>query len=136
MKIHTFIRKNGFTLIEILVVISIIGVLAAVGAVSYSSAQKRARDADRRTDLGNIASSLEQYYAVCGNVYPAVADGATVGNIICASPSLAILPTAPSDPEATGYQCRLTGGCTTSSYTICSDYMEAEPTRYCVRNQQ
>lgn len=68
-------KKNaGFTLFELLVVISIIALIIAVGTASYSSAQKRARDAKRRQDLQAIQKSFEQYYAVNGD-YPAVGEG-------------------------------------------------------------
>jgi len=55
--------KKGFTLIELLVVISIIGLLAAAGLATFTSAQKRARDARRKSDLHNVSLALEQYYA-------------------------------------------------------------------------
>lgn len=51
--------KKGFTLIELLVVISIIGILAALVTVSFSSAQKQARDTKRKSDLRQYQNSLE-----------------------------------------------------------------------------
>ncbi|QQG43927.1 MAG: prepilin-type N-terminal cleavage/methylation domain-containing protein [Candidatus Roizmanbacteria bacterium] len=54
--------KKGFTLLELLVVIGIIAVLIGVGAVSYSTAQKKARDAKRRSDLKTVQNCMEQYY--------------------------------------------------------------------------
>ncbi len=60
--IFTGLRINrGFTMIEILVVVTIIGLLAGVGAVSYSQFVKKARDARRQADLENVRSALEQY---------------------------------------------------------------------------
>lgn len=59
-------RKNllkGFTLLELLVVISIIGILIALGTVSYSTAQKKSRDAKRKADIKNIQNGFEQYYS-------------------------------------------------------------------------
>ena len=61
--------RKGFTLIELLVVISIIGLLAAAGLATFSSAQKRARDARRISDIKAIETALAQYYTE-NNMYP------------------------------------------------------------------
>lgn len=52
----------GFTLIEILVVMVIIGVLATIGLGQFQSAQVKGRDAKRKSDLKNIGTALEVYY--------------------------------------------------------------------------
>lgn len=56
-------NRYGFSLIELMVVISIIGVLMAIGAVSYTTAQRKARDSSRKNAMDSIAKALEQYYA-------------------------------------------------------------------------
>ncbi|PIT96248.1 hypothetical protein COT94_01415, partial [Candidatus Falkowbacteria bacterium CG10_big_fil_rev_8_21_14_0_10_37_14] len=53
----------AFTLIELLIVIAIIGVLATLATVAVSSARGRARDAKRVSDLKQISTALEMYYA-------------------------------------------------------------------------
>ncbi|MEX2028479.1 MAG: type II secretion system protein [Candidatus Curtissbacteria bacterium] len=55
--------KQGFTLIELLVVISIIGILSALAVVSFSGAQARARDGQRKNDLNALKSALQLYYS-------------------------------------------------------------------------
>lgn len=57
------IPKSGFTLLELLVVISIIGILIALGTVSYSTAQKKTRDAKRKADIKSIQNGMEQYFS-------------------------------------------------------------------------
>ncbi len=56
-------KKFGFTLIELMVVVLIIMLLAGVIIVNVDNARRKARDAKRVSDLGLIASALENYYA-------------------------------------------------------------------------
>lgn len=56
-------KKSGFTLVELLVVISIIALLSVVGAIVYSTVLKQGRDSKRQSDLNAIQSALEQYYS-------------------------------------------------------------------------
>lgn len=63
-------RILGFTLLELLVVMAILGILAAIGMASYTGVQAKARDARRKSDLENIARAMEMYYNDNGN-YPA-----------------------------------------------------------------
>lgn len=55
-------KKNGFTLVELLVVMAIIGILAAISIVSFQTSQTKARDAQRKSDLNQIGQTLEAYY--------------------------------------------------------------------------
>jgi len=57
------IRKNkiGFTLIELMVVISVIGLIAGMTMVSMRDARAKARDARRKQDLAAIVSAMELY---------------------------------------------------------------------------
>ncbi len=64
----------GFTLVELLVVMSIIGVLAALAVGSFRTAQMRGRDTTRKSDLKQISHSLELFYADYGR-YPDATGG-------------------------------------------------------------
>ncbi len=64
------LAQKGFTLIEMLVVISIIGILATLVAANLNSARSRARDAERKSDMKNIQTALRIYYNDNGR-YPA-----------------------------------------------------------------
>lgn len=72
-------RQAGFTLIEILIVIVIIGILAAIGLGNFMSSQQKARDARRKSDLKQIGIALESIFADYGR-YPA---SSTEGHIGC-----------------------------------------------------
>jgi prepilin-type N-terminal cleavage/methylation domain-containing protein len=57
-----FRNRSGFTLIEIMVAISILAILATIGMTTYSQVQLRGRDAKRKQDLRAIATAFELYY--------------------------------------------------------------------------
>lgn len=78
----TFKRVKGFTLIELLIVVAIISILVTVGAVSFSRIQRQGRDAERKTDLREIESALEIYYADKGEYPDGTFGGATVRSAI------------------------------------------------------
>ncbi len=63
--------KKGFTLVEILIVVSIIGLLASIVLVGLGSFRSRGRDARRIADLGQTQNALELYYSKFGS-YPSV----------------------------------------------------------------
>lgn len=124
-------KYKGFSLIELLVVISIIGVLLIFATVSYDSMQKKARDTRRKDDIKKIQAAYEQYFALCGGAYPLPDNNAVPENITCADPALTILAPAPVDPSGNSYPC---DSCTESQYTILPDYETNES--FEVTNQQ
>ena len=73
-------KARGFTVVEILVVIIIMAILLTLAVVNVRSTQINARDAERQTDVENIAIRLESYYNAPkgatggGSHYPATAD--------------------------------------------------------------
>ena len=127
-------KKQGFSLLELLVVVGVIAILLAVGVSSYSTLQKKSRDAKRKGDLKALQQAAEQYYSICGYQYPT--DFPSNG-IVCLSPFQAIMPVSelPTDPK-TGdhYTCEDVATCDADGFTICAT--PALEDRICVTNQQ
>jgi prepilin-type N-terminal cleavage/methylation domain-containing protein len=69
------LSQKGFTLLELLVVISIIGVFSAVISINFNDVRKSARDDIRKADLQQLQVALELYKAQYG-YYPAEGCGA------------------------------------------------------------
>lgn len=65
--------RKGFTLIEMLIVVMVIGILASAVLVGLGSVQKGARDSRRVSDLKQVQNALELYFNRCG-FYPGMAD--------------------------------------------------------------
>lgn len=65
---HRF-RRRGFTLVELIIVITVITILATIGMFSFVNVQKQTRDSTRSADVNVIAEALENYYSHNGE-YP------------------------------------------------------------------
>jgi prepilin-type N-terminal cleavage/methylation domain-containing protein len=132
--------NKGFSLFELLVVISIIAIISAIGLTSYTQTQKRARDAKRREDIQAVSKALEQYYGV-NSVY-----------IVGCNPGADYLPGGmPTDPKNSGsFVYEWTDDCSTTAYCVCARLEDttggnsmnetctfaASSEYYCVKNQQ
>lgn len=67
-------KQRGFTLIEMLIVIAVIGTLASIVVVSGNAARKKARIAQTLVDLGQVKLALEAYQSEYGK-YPVSTGG-------------------------------------------------------------
>ncbi|MDK2899302.1 MAG: hypothetical protein PWQ10_489, partial [Patescibacteria group bacterium] len=65
--------SSAFTIVELLIVIVIIGILAAITLVSYTGIASRANIANIQSDLSNASKKLSMYYAEHGT-YPTSLD--------------------------------------------------------------
>jgi type IV pilus assembly protein PilA len=87
---------HGFSLVEILIVIAVISVLAAIAIAQFTGYRTHAFDAQMKTDLKNAAVAMESYYAEY-KVYPAtVAAISTAGFRQTTGVGLVITVTSPS----------------------------------------
>lgn len=94
--------RQGFTLIEILVAATIIAVLSAIGVSSYSSVNRRSRDAKRISDLEQVRSALEMYRTDNG-FYPDTGTGFKSLSDLESSLVSAYMPSVPVDPKGDPY---------------------------------
>lgn len=69
-------KSNGFTIVELLIVIVVIGILAAVSLVAYGNIKDRSTYAKMRTELSSLNKAVQLYYAENGS-YPITPAGAS-----------------------------------------------------------
>lgn len=130
-------NTEGFTLVELLVVISIIAILSVVGITIFSSTQKTARDAKRKADIESISKVLEVNYNSSTGAYPTTLDCTKFASGGC-----------PQDPVNSGTSV-YTNALTATSYTTCafmesgsggnssnSTFGSSGTTYYCKKSQQ
>jgi prepilin-type N-terminal cleavage/methylation domain-containing protein len=108
-------KLKGFTLVELLIVISIMATLSAVGLVMYGNTQAKGRDSKRQQDLSQIQASLEAYQAD-NNYYPL--------GMVNLVPKY--LDEIPDDPKNSGiyvytYE-KLPASCTNTGTSFCTGY--------------
>lgn len=80
MKTHVKNHRRAFSLIELLIVITIIGILVVAFLPSITQGPSRARDVQRSSDLADAALALELYYQDNGS-YPVAGGGADLDAI-------------------------------------------------------
>jgi prepilin-type N-terminal cleavage/methylation domain-containing protein len=105
----------GFTLVEIIVVVSIVAILSAIIYANFSQGSAQSRDAKRKSDLRNLQTAIELYKTENGR-YPAGCNGVNIwsghsGSYACAADSQYIVDLAPKyiktlpvDPKLNGVE--------------------------------
>lgn len=71
----TYKNPEGFTLIELMIVITIIAILSVAGVTVFGNISKDARNATRKSDIAAISAALEQHYNDTVNKYCPAAAG-------------------------------------------------------------
>jgi prepilin-type N-terminal cleavage/methylation domain-containing protein len=66
-------KQTGFTIVELLIVIVVIGILAGLVITTFNGIQQKGRDTERETDIKALHGQVEAYYAQNGK-YPSLAD--------------------------------------------------------------
>lgn len=100
---HT--NKKGFTLIEVLIVIAIIGILSSIVLVGLGGFRGRGRDARRISDLRQVQNALELYFSKEG-AYPDSTDWDDLADVLRnAAIGVTNIPKDPTASQSYGY-CR------------------------------
>jgi prepilin-type N-terminal cleavage/methylation domain-containing protein len=123
-------RSSGFTIVELLIVIVVIGILATLVIVTFTGIQQRARNSQRETDLKAIQSHVAAFYADKG-YYPTMADlndGTFRSTYMKGLDSEAL-----KDPKGSASTLAATAGATTYGYTAsatsgCNNALASDPT--------
>jgi prepilin-type N-terminal cleavage/methylation domain-containing protein len=107
-------KKEGFTLIELIVSITIVAVITTLAMVNFGATNKKARDSRRASDLQKVAIALEMSRQV-GGTYPTASGGLPTGLV-----AAGYLQVWPTDPKSYSY---VYAAPTSYTYTL-SAYME------------
>jgi general secretion pathway protein G len=97
--------QAGFTLVELMIVISIIALLTGIIVANLTSSKARSRDAQRVSDLNQIQLALEQYFDRCGQYPIADSNGmpstssSCSGGVITISSYISKIPQDPSNGQ-------------------------------------
>ena len=133
-------NPKGFTLVELLVVVSIIAVLSVIGITVFTGLQKNARDSRRKADIDSIAKALEaNYTSGSATPYPVLVATMFSGGLI---------PDDPQNADTFVYSGK--PGAAAATYTVCAKLENgkggnssdtngaaaADGAFYCRKNQQ
>ncbi len=136
-------NKKGFTLVELLVVIVIIGLLATMAMLALNSARMKGRDAKRVSDIKQIQTALELYFngqnayapAASGIVlgsasYNHLCDDATGFAASCGSGVTTLMALVPADPDPGNSS----SGCGDYTYTAAASSATSYSIVFCLED--
>lgn len=106
------LKDRGFTIVELLIVIVVIGILATLVITTYNGIQEKARDTKRKTDVNALQGQIEAYQAQNGK-YPTLAN--INDSTFRAANMKGLDPAALQDPK--GSSQALCGSTTANCYT-------------------
>ena len=93
-------KKSGFTLIELMIVVAIIGILAAIAIPKFAELIRKSGEGASKGNLGSIRSSLSIYYGDMEGQYPSALSGLTVAGKYLTSIPTAKTPNYHADSAA------------------------------------
>ena len=112
-------NMQGFTLIELMITIAIIGILAAIAVPSYQNSIKKSRRADAQGALMGFANAMERHFTANGTYEEAAANGADTG-----APTIFSIQ-SPVDGSAAYYNLTISAA-DTNTYTLLAAPINAQ----------
>ena len=117
MKFNSF-KSRGFTLVELMIVIAIIGLLSGIIITSLTGSKGKSRDARRISDVNQIQLALEQYFDRCGD-YPTALNTSLNNGCPSGIALSSYISVVPKDPSTnTLYDYVVNNGTTPTDYVI------------------
>lgn len=135
---------KGFTLIEMLVVISLIGILVVMAVASFTSTQRQARDTVRKSDLKQYQNALEAYANLANGLFPSRTAVSSAYSTLCGDLNIKLEPdiSCSQDPktvtDATYYEYKYisdgtgNGTVTATTYVLWAKIENSATTKYVV----
>ncbi len=94
-------NKKGFTLIELMIVVAIIGILAAIAIPKFAELIRKSSEGASKGNVGSIRSALSIYYGDLEGVYPADPAALTISGKYLSAVPVAKAPNYHNDNSST-----------------------------------
>ncbi len=120
--------ERAFTLIELLIVVAIIAILAAIAIPNFLEAQVRSKVSRAKTDIRSLANALEAYHADWNAYPPAMGNAMYFKLKVLSSPIAYVSNGYVSDPFPAGDPWSVL------NYRKCLSYLGRTPTATCIRD--
>jgi len=122
-------KRKGFTLIELLIVVVIIGILAAIAIPKFSTTKEKAYVASMQSDLRNLVTAQEAYFADHAHTYSETTEGLGTGykastgvTVVMSAVGVNTWTATATHTNAPNKTCTITiGTATNSGEPVCTD---------------